>query len=458
MGLLFLTLFVIAEVVLVVLTFTKFNEKAKWLRNRAIVTGTELILLLGIILLPTTYMKWRFFCALFVLFIRFAIAGISWLVKHKKAVGIKKKAGRIVSCVLSVILMAVSLVPSFVFANYNGLETTGEFGIMESNAILVDQSRKDEFENDGSFREVPVHFYYPDSNGEFPLVIFSHGAFGYYQSNYSTYAELASHGYVVAALDHPHHAFFTEDSDGNIIIVDNEFIKNAMEFSNGNKSEEEAFTISQEWMKLRTEDESFVLDAIKIAHNSGKLNDSFYTENKSEILSLLSKTDIDKIGLIGHSMGGATAVALGRERSDIDAVVDLDGTMLSEIINIKNGKCEYSSEPYPVPVLDFRKEEDYNEIKQLKNERNYTDSYVFSFAYANDYVVENAKNGRTVVFKNVGHMDFTDLSLFSPFFASMLGKGEVNSEEFLPMMNGIVLNWFDYYLKGEGTLDIHAKY
>ena len=96
MGLLFLTLFVIAEVVLVVLTFTKFNEKAKCLRNRAIVTGTELILLLGIILLPTTYMKWRFFCALFVLFIRFAIEGISWLVKHKKAVGIKKKAGRIV--------------------------------------------------------------------------------------------------------------------------------------------------------------------------------------------------------------------------------------------------------------------------------------------------------------------------------------------------------------------------
>lgn len=458
MGILFLILFVISEVVLVVLTFTKFSEKVKWLRNRAIVTGVEFILLLGVILLPTTYMKWRFFCALIVLFIRLAIAGISWLVKRKKAVGTKKKVGRIVSCVLSVVIMTVSLILTFVFANYNGLETTGEFEIMESNAILIDQSRKEEFESDGSFREVPVHFYYPDSNGEFPLVVFSHGAFGYYQSNYSTYSELASHGYVVAALDHSYHAFFTEDTDGNIVIVDNKFITDAMEFSNGNKSEEEAFIISQEWMKLRTEDESFVLDTIKSAKDSGKLSDSWYTENDDEIFSVISKTDTDKIGLIGHSMGGATAVALGRERSDIDAVIDLDGTMLGEIISVKDGKYEYIRESYPVPLLDFRKESDYNKMEQLKNERDFADSYVFGFAYANDYVVKNAENSRTVIFQNVGHMDFTDLPLFSPFLSSMLGKGEVKSEEFLPMMNGVILNWFDYYLKDEGTLDIQAKY
>ncbi|MBQ5851909.1 MAG: hypothetical protein IIW54_14020, partial [Lachnospiraceae bacterium] len=32
---------------------------------------------------------------------------------------------------------------------------------------------------------------------DFPLVVFSHGAFGYYESNTSTYMELASNGYVV---------------------------------------------------------------------------------------------------------------------------------------------------------------------------------------------------------------------------------------------------------------------
>jgi hypothetical protein len=55
-------------------------------------------------------------------------------------------------------------------------------------------------------------------------------------------------------------------------------------------------------------------------------------------------------------------------------------------------------------------------------------------------------------------MDFTDLPLISPFHASMLGRGDVNHDETLGTTNSIVLNWFDYYLKNEGTLDIKAQY
>ncbi len=459
MELLFLILFMLAEIALVVLTFTKWGEKAKWLRNRAIVTVSEFVLLLGMVLMPTTHITWRFTCALVVLFIRFTIAGISFLVKRKKAKGVKKKAGRIISRILAVLLMVFALVPAFVFTNYNGLETTGEFAIKKSNTILIDESRKDEFENDGSYREVPVHFYYPDGDGEFPLVIFSHGAFGYYQSNYSTYAELASNGYVVAALDHPHHAFFSEDSNGNMVIVDMEFITEAMDFSTPNTiGEDEAFSLSQEWMELRTADENFVLDTIKGAKDRGMLSDAFYTENKADILNAISKINTDKIGLMGHSMGGATAVALGRERTDIDAVIDLDGSMLSEITGVKDGECEYISEPYPIPVIDFRKESDYNEMEQMKNDGSYKESYVYGFAYVNNYIIDNAVDGRDVVFKDAGHMDFNDLPLFSPFLASMLGAGDVDSEKFMYTVNGIILNWFDYYLKGEGTLDIKAEY
>lgn len=42
--------------------------------------------------------------------------------------------------------------------------------------------------------------------------------------------------------------------------------------------------------------------------------------------------DEDKIGLMGHSMGGASSVQLGRERDDIDAVIDLEGTMAGEYV------------------------------------------------------------------------------------------------------------------------------
>ena len=450
MGIIFFILFTLAEIALVVLTFTKFREKAAWRRNRAIIRAAEVGLLLGMILIPTVNMKWRFFGALIVLAVRLLIAGIVWLVMRKQSNGLRKKPVTVISCVLSVVLIAFSLVPAFIFTNYSGLPTTGEYKVIETSVIFVDKNRVDEFESDGSYREVPAHFYYPENaEGEYPLVIFSHGAFGYYQSNFSTYAELASNGYIVVALDHPHHSFFTTDTDGKTVTVDTDFIEDVIKI-NEDTSDEEIYTISQSWLKLRVDDENFVLDTIKTAKRNKSIDESWHTDDQTGIISVLEHTDTEKIGLMGHSLGGATAVSLGRERSDIDAVIDLDGTMLGEIKGVENGKNVYYSEPYPVPVLDFTKETDYNDREQYKSEKGYP--------YVNEYITDNAKVSKTVVFKDVELMDFTDLPLISPFLASMLGSGDVNHDETLSTINSIVLNWFDYYLKNEGTLDIKAQY
>ena len=450
MGILFLILFTLAEIALVVLTFTKFREKSAWRKNRVIVRVIEVSLLLGIVLLPFTHMKWRFLFALIVVFIRLLLSLIVWLTTRKKASDLRRKPATIVSCIFSIVLICISLIPAFLFINYNGLPTTGAYQVNEVSAILVDESRVDPFENDGSYREVPAHFYYPENaDSEYPLIIFSHGAFGYYQSNFSTYAELASNGYIVAALDHPHHSFFTADTNGKTVTVDTDFIEDVMRI-NENTSDEEVYTLSQSWLQLRTDDENFVLDTIKSAKSNKSLDESWHTEDQTGIISVLEHTDTEKIGLMGHSLGGATAVSLGRERSDIDAVIDLDGTMLGEIKGVENGKNVYYSEPYPVPVLDFTKETDYNDREQYKSEKGYP--------YVNEYVTDNAKVSKTVVFNGVKHMDFTDLPLISPFLASMLGSGDADHEETLTTVNGIVLNWFDYYLKNEGTLDIKAQY
>ncbi|MBR1731233.1 MAG: dienelactone hydrolase family protein, partial [Ruminococcus sp.] len=401
MGLIFLILFTLAEITLVILTFTKFREKSKWLKNRAIIRAAEAVFMLGIILVPAVNMKWRFFGALIVLAVRLIIAGIVWLVKRKKADGLRQKPRTVISCILSVILVLFSLVPAFIFTNYNGLPTTGKYKVSEVDAILVDESRVDEFENDGSNREIPTHFFYPENaDGEYPIVAFSHGAFGYYQSNFSTYAELASNGYVVVALDHPHHSFFTKDTDGKIVTVDTDFIEDVVKI-NEKTSDEEVFKLSQSWLKLRVDDENFVLDTIKSAKNSKTLSKVWHTDDTDAVLNVLAKTDTDNIGLMGHSLGGASSVALGRERKDIDAVIDLDGTMLGETKAVENGKNVYYSESYPTPVLDFTKESDYNDREQYKNENGYP--------YVNEYVVNNAKDGKTVIFAGVKHMDFTDL-------------------------------------------------
>lgn len=450
MSYLFLALFAIAEIALVILTFTKFPEKAAWRKNRAFIRAAETVLLLGMILLPTVHLKWRFLFALIVLIMRLLIAGIVWLVNRKKTDGLRQKPRTVISCVFSVILISFALIPSFLLTNYNGLKKTGAYRVNEVSAILIDEGRTDPFENDGSYREIPVHFYYPEnSDGEYPLVVFSHGAFGYYQSNFSTYAELASNGYVVAALDHPHHSFFTKDSSGKTVIVDRGFIADVMTI-NETTSDEMVFELSQSWLKLRVDDFNCVLDAVEEAAKTHALGNNWLTEDRDTVLSVLNHTDTDRIGLMGHSLGGAASVAVGRERTDVAAVIDLDGTMLGETKGVENGRNVYYDEPYPVPVLDFNKERDYNDREQYKSEKGYP--------YVNEYVVENAKDGRTVTFSGVEHMDFTDLPLISPFLAKMLGSGDVDHESTLNTVNGIVLNWFDYYLKGEGTLDIQAGY
>ena len=84
------------------------------------------------------------------------------------------------------------LLKPLLFTDYDGLPVSGKHAVKEASAILIDRARPDPFEKAGGFREVPVHFYYPEPDEKdperFPLVVFSHGAFGFYKSNYSTYA------------------------------------------------------------------------------------------------------------------------------------------------------------------------------------------------------------------------------------------------------------------------------
>lgn len=431
MGIIFFVLFAIAEITLVVLTSTKYGEKAAWRKNKLIIRGAEALLLLGMILIPSVNFKWRFFGAIIVLAVRFAFAGVTYLIKRGKAEGRKKKGWSVVNCVVSIILILFALMPSFIFANYSGLKTTGEFEVKQTSAILVDKSRPDTFENDGSFREVPAYFYYPDAeSGSFPLIVFSHGAFGYYQSNFSTYMELASHGYVVVALDHPHHAFFTKDSDGKTVIVDRDFINDAMTIGGGDDvSAEDVYRITKPWMELRVADESFVIDSIKSAKTACSLSDLWHAENGEQLLGVLKMTDTGKIGLIGHSLGGATGVETGRERDDISAVVDLDGTALGEIVDVKDGNYVLKEEAYPVPVLVFAHGNSSSD--EITNP-----------------MVDSAANGKIILCPDANHMDFTDLPLISPFLSKMLsGESKVNSEEFLADVNSQVLSFFDLYLK-----------
>lgn len=415
--------------------------------SRAVFCAAELAAVLVVILLPSTGQKWRFTVCAVIFAVRLAVSGAVWLAKRGRKDGVKSKAKTAAAAAANIFLIGFALFPAFIFTGYMGLETSGSFKVKETRAILTDSGRTESHETDGSFREIPVHIYYPENCSEScPLVVFAHGSFGWYQSNASLYSELASNGYVTVSIDHPYYALFTTDTDGRTIIADMEFMRSAVDVQNGARSAEESFRICREWLELRTADENFVLDAIKSAKSSASLDSSWYTESddiRTEILAVLEITDTDTIGLAGHSIGGAAAVQLGRERGDIAAAVDIDGTMIGERTGYSDGGFTYNEEPYPIPLLS------------LDSAVHWTDyasdfTYENGLPYINKYVLDNAADGREAHFDGTDHMDFTDLPLLSPVLAKMLGKGDADPSEFIPEMNGIILNYFDFYLKGKG--------
>ena len=222
MATLLLAVLLITELGFCVYELTRSSSKSSWTPRRFMIDSAQLVIFLIMAFLPGIDFSFRFRALLTVLVLRLIVAGIFTLAYRSNEKS-KKRGAMVMSALISIMLIATNMIPAFVFADYHGRPLTGEYEVKEDQLIMVDESRPEQFENDGSYREVPVHFYYPDDESledhSLPLVIFSHGAFGYYQSNASTYMELASHGYVVASLDHPYHSFFTHDTDGKLITV-----------------------------------------------------------------------------------------------------------------------------------------------------------------------------------------------------------------------------------------------
>ncbi len=354
-----------------------------------------------------------------------------------------KRWMKVTAVILVIAALLAVLFKVILFPPYEQPAVTGSHKVLVREFTWVDEDRTETFTDTGEKRELTVKFWYPQEEGSYPLVVFSHGAFGVIDSNYSTCMELASNGYVVASIGHPYHAMYVKNVEGKTTYADMDFVKSvfAVNENDDPQIERQIYENSQEWMELRTADENFVLDTILEK-----------AEDQQE--APFSLIDSEKIGLFGHSMGGASSVQLGRERTDIDAVIDLEGTMLGEYIGFEDGMEVYNPEPYPIPVLDV-----YG--TRVLEANIMTDEMAAQYPdweYVNFYVGRNAVDYRGVEFHDAGHLNFTDLPLASPVLARLLGVGSVDARSCIENVNAVVLNWFNHYLKGNEELNIKAEY
>lgn len=432
MGIITLVLLLALETLFLVWSIITRNNH----REEKGIISIGLLTLFGLLLVTGIYeCSFRYALLLLVLVIQ-ALAGTVILVrKREKEYRLRKNILRFVgNCFIFTFALSLAIF----CPQYEQPETTGSYEVATTKYTWIDHSRADEFSESGENRALTVEFWYPENtDGTYPLVVFSHGAFGFSGSNYSTCAELASNGYVVASIGHTHQAFYTMDTNRKLTLVDTDFINKASEINaiSDTMHEEEIYKTTKEWMKLRTDDENFVINTI-LSENE--------KDNADELFSLINT---EKIGLMGHSLGGAASAQVGRERDDIDAVIVLDGTMLGEEVAFQNNMVVLNNTPYPIPLLNVYAEDHYTNSKEQVGD-----------AYNNFYATQNALCAYETVFQNAGHLNFTDLPLFSPTLAKMLGVGTVDARDCIETMNKVVLKFFNSYLKDAGQPKIEKEY
>lgn len=366
-----------------------------------------------------------------------AIMGTVDLIKKKQ----EKRAYKIVRVAMKTIGMIVLILmvtlPSIIFPQHEIIKWTGQYQVATIDYTYTDTKRIEPYTDTGENRKLNVKLWYPkNSSGTYPLIVFSHGAFGIKTSNETLYNELASHGYVVCSMDHTYQCLYTTDDKGHTTYVDKSFVKE-LASDNAESNKQQSYDNYQKWMRVRTDDINFVIDYI-------------LTQAKSNASDTVYKlVDTTKLGVMGHSLGGSAALGIGRMRNDISAVIALESPFMCDIKGIKNNEFIFTNEKYPIPVLNVYSDSSWDHLAHWPQ-------------YAENYALlsNNNPTAFNVHISGVGHFTLTDLALTSPFLTRLFNgqKSTTSTEYCLKVINKVCLEFFDCYLKGAGEFKSSGTY
>ncbi|MBY0114502.1 dienelactone hydrolase [Paenibacillus xylanexedens] len=272
----------------------------------------------------------------------------------------------------------------------------------------------------------------------YPLVLANPG-FGSSRFFHTSQAEnLASHGYIVAVIDHTYNTFATEFPDGQITT---NTTSDLFSPEHDYRTEREK---RDELGKVLTADVVFALDQFELIQ-SGKIPSQ-----------LKGRVDLGHIGVFGHSIGGATAYDASYDPR-IKAGIDLDGGLYG--LHDKEGLRK--------PILFINSESGYEKLKMLIDHRVYTDVELERMGNTREWVDQERKDkkleldrmrktvaagGQVLYIDNAEHLNFTDVQFISPIFRILGITGKIAPDRANFIINSYMLDFFDLYLKEKGGI------
>lgn len=280
---------------------------------------------------------------------------------------------------------------------------------------------------------------------KYPLVIFSHGFSASKEIYYSLLENLASQGYIVAAVDHTYLTLAT--------VFPNRatFLKVGYGYKNT--------STMIDYCDMLSDDLRFVIGQFEDT-GLGKANSIF----KDKIYT-------NKIGVFGHSFGGSVAYNLCFTDKRVKAGIDIDGTtaflqgsskinapflMIATSDHTDTIKDNSKLTLYKDLDLSYRK---YIDKEKVSEEVFNKDTMLKRKLYA-DLRNTITENGILITIKGTEHMNFSDTGLYFPFVAKTLGlTGNIEPERAIEITNSCVTDFFDKHLKNkpDAALDNSIK-
>lgn len=366
-----------------------------------------------------------------------SIIGTIGLIRKNQRERVYKTVRVIMKAIGMTLLILVVTLPVIIFPKHNAITPTGKYQVATVTYSYTDSKRIETYTDTGENRKLNVQMWYPENtNRKYPLIVFSHGAFGIKSSNESLYNELASHGYVVCAIDHTYQCLSTKGEDGHTTLIDNDYMQE-MSAVDAKLNKQQSYEYYQKWMKTRKDDINFVTDYIL---TKSKIN------NTGLVYNLV---DTNKIGVMGHSLGGSAALGIGRIRDDVSAVIALESPFMCDIEGVKDGKFIFTDKAYPVPVLNVYSDASWSHLNEWSE-----------YAENNAQLTDEDETTFNVHISGVGHLSLTDFALTSPFLTNIFNghKSTTSTEYCLEVINKVCLRFFDCYLKGEGKFNLGGTY
>ncbi|HMP99139.1 MAG TPA: dienelactone hydrolase family protein [Cyclobacteriaceae bacterium] len=270
--------------------------------------------------------------------------------------------------------------------------------------------------------KLPASHYYISKAGiskkeAFPVIIFSHGLSGYRLQNTLLCRRLASDGFIVVAIEHHGYSsgsIFPEGPIGNIFL---ENLHNNQALANA---------IINEWTSDHIAVKNYLLNALQDE------NDSLLFKNM----------DSSKMGLLGHSFGGASSFNTITLDTTFSAAANMDGYYFGKHAGKGSSKplLELRSAPIAATALSDKQLRSMQVNREQYHQIMFEDFDRLFLQYARG-------EGYRFMLKGSNHFSFTDIFFFLPF-KYLLIPGH---DEQRKLYEALVNDFFNYSLKDADT-------